>query len=106
MRTNARGRRTTAREVTVATETSVGTHDVVPDEGRAEARRAWARSGAAAAGSVPDREVAGSPLRHGAENGPRDVGLPRLRRGRGAAHPDMGTVQGAPEPRGDRGHPL
>src|SRR5439155_21337937 len=78
-RTNARGRRTTARDVTVATETSVGTHDLVPDKGGAEARRARTRSRAPAARAVPDGKVARPALGDGPEDGPLDVGLPYVR---------------------------
>ena len=40
---------------------------------------------------VQDREVPGPPLRLGPAHGPRDLGLPRLGRGRLAVHADLGS---------------
>ena len=55
---------------------------------------------------VPDREVPGPPLRLGAADRPRDVGLQGLRRGRRPVHADLGPVQGAAAQAGPHGHPL
>src|ERR671931_551398 len=89
MRTNARGRRMTAFDVTLDTEISLGAHDVVPFEGRAEADRERTRSDAAATRPVPDREVAGAARGLGSGRRPRDLGLPRVRRGGGTADVEL-----------------
>src|SRR5436305_12029983 len=63
------------RNETLGIATSVGRHVALPWQGGAEAARERPRSGAVAAGAVPDREVAGAARRHGAADGPRVVGL-------------------------------
>ena len=55
---------------------------------------------------VPDRQVPGPPLRLGAADRPRDVGLQGLRRGRHAVHADVGPVQGAAAQAVHDRHPL
>ena len=69
-------------------------------------RAAGIRPGAAAARPVPDQEVAGPPRGPGAEGRPRDVELPRVRRGRGGARAHLGAVQRAAARELDAGHPL
>ena len=55
---------------------------------------------------VQDRQVPGPALRLRAADGPRDLGLQGLRRGRRAVHADLGAVQGAAAQDGPHGHPL
>src|SRR5207302_652607 len=88
-RTNARRRLTMRLVVTLAMATSLGFHDSLPVEGRAEARRAWPRSRALAARAIPHGEVAGVARRVRAANRPRDVGVPHLRRGRKRARTQL-----------------
>src|SRR5262245_41316798 len=55
---------------------------------------------------VPDREVPGPALRLRAAGRPRDLGLPRLGRGRLAVHAHVGPVQGPAAQVRAHGYPL
>src|SRR5215204_5881268 len=92
---NARGLRTTARDVTLDIAISLGSGAALPFQSGAEARREGARSHAAAAGAVPDGKVAGPALGHGAEDRPRGVGLQGLRRSGGTADADLRRAAGS-----------
>src|SRR5204862_4274728 len=87
------------RNATLGIRTSVGRDVALPWQGRAEADRQGSRSGAPAARAVPDGEVAGAPRRDRSANGPRDVGLQGLRRGRGAGHAGLRGTEVAPAER-------
>ena len=103
---NARGRRTTAWDVTLDMPSSLGSGVTLPVQSRAQARRERAGPEAPAAGPVPDGEVAGTACRHGPADGPVDVGLQGLRRGRGADHAYLRRAEGTPADRDHRRHPL
>src|SRR5947199_1501682 len=102
----ARGRRTTAWDVTLDTTISVGSDVALPVERRKKAAREGTRSRASAAGAVPDGEVARAACRHGAEDGSLDVGLQSVRGGRGAAHAHLRRAAGAAADRDHDRHPL
>src|SRR5437588_1112723 len=105
-RTKARGRRTTAGDVMLDITTSLGSHDVVPVPGRAEAGRARTRPRPAPTRPVPDREVAGPARRNSPEDEPRHLGLQGLRRGGGADHAYLRGAPGAAANRDHDRHPL
>ena len=56
--------------------------------------------------SVRDRQVPRAPLRLRAHDGPRDLGLQGLRRGREPVHLPLGRVQADAAQDGPHGHPL
>src|SRR3954464_14936010 len=103
---NARGRRTTAWDVTLDITISLGSRVALPVQSRAEAPRQGPRSGTVAPRAVPDGEVAGAPCRHRAADRRLDMGLQGLRRGRGTPHAHIRGPAGAAPERDHRRHPL